>query len=306
MAFKKNLFFASVFIFLFCSFGEAAVTLHYPSESNVGQPFVAFVSSDVPFASASVIWMEKEIPLDVAKYDDGYRAYALLGSDANRIGDGTYTLEFRVSREEQRTLQGVLRVKLNMPRFREQRLTVSPQMVNPPKSELKRIEEEQELTRAARAVVTPRKMWQMKVIEPIDGKLHITSPYGYRRVYNGVPRGRHSGVDLRAPRGTPIKSIFPGIVVLTGEHYFAGKSVYTDSGNGVVSAYFHLDTISVKEGDFVSTGDLLGTAGATGRVTGPHLHLSVFLSGQSVDVMGLIGADFQKMIDELSVSIAEQ
>lgn len=290
-----------LFVFLLAMGTEAAVTLHYPAKQKIGQPFLAFISSDVAFEKASIAWLGKDTPLEVIKYNDGYRAHALLGTDANRIGEGTYPIEFRVSKDGVSFERKIFRIEMDMPKFRENWLRVPPKMVNPPKSEMARIEAEAALTGEARATMTTQKMWQMRAILPLDSSLHETSSYGYRRVYNGTPRGRHSGVDLRAPRGTPIRSVFSGKVLLAGNHYFAGNSVYIDSGNGVISAYYHLNSISVNDGDAVSAGDIIGTAGATGRVTGPHLHLSVFLSGQSVDPMGLLDPKFVDKANNLIV-----
>lgn len=299
---KKFVFLLTItFICGICFFsaGEAAMTLHYPEKYDIGQPFVVFVSSDVPLQSASVVWFDIETPLEVIKYDGGYRAHGLFGADANRIKDGAYPIEFRVAASDDEVVRGIFRIDMKIPKYSENRLTVPPKMVNPPQSELKRIEDEIKLSSAARMTMTPNKMWQIKATMPLDGKIHITSSYGYRRIYNGSPRGRHSGTDFRAKVGTPLRSLFAGKVILSGDFYFAGKNVYIDSGNGVVSAYYHLDSIKVKNGDILVAGDIIGTSGKTGRVTGPHLHLSVFLSGHSIDPMGLLDIKFQEMVNNL-------
>lgn len=294
-------FFNFLFLFYFCLKTEAAVTLHYPEKHHIGQPFIALVSSDTYFDNASIVWFEREIPIEVVKYEDGYRAYALLGADANKVKDGSYALEFRFLNDDGKQFAKSFDIGLTMPKYRENRLTVAPKMVNPPQSAMKRIESEAKLTAKARMHMSPQKMWQLKAIKPIDKPLFATSSYGFRRVYNGIPRGRHSGVDLRAPTGTPIRTIFSGKVILTGDHYFAGKSVYIDSGNGVVSAYFHLSAIKVKTGDIITAGDIIGAAGATGRVTGPHLHLSVLLAGHSIDPLRLLDTGFPNIVGELKV-----
>jgi murein DD-endopeptidase MepM/ murein hydrolase activator NlpD len=274
----------------------AAITLHFKDESDIGQPFFAVISSDMPFSSSSVKWLGKNIPLDILRFGDSYRSYALLGGAVNRIKAGTYPLEFSVviNKGDAPILKSV-EVKLNERKYPEAKLQVEPSMVNPPESELKRIENEAKLTAKARATMTSKKLWQTRALSPLD-KLVVTSSYGYRRIYNGVPKGHHSGVDLRAAVGTRVYSIYPGKVILTGNHYFAGKSVYIDSGNGVVVAYFHLDSIAVKEGSAVNAGDVIGRAGTTGRVTGAHLHVSAFLSEQSIDPMGLLDVEFPQSV----------
>jgi hypothetical protein len=296
MRFLLKSFYVLVFLLLLSRSANASVTLHFKEESDLGQPFFAIISSDTLFFSPSVIWMEKVIPLDVLKLGNSYRAYALLGGAVNRVKEGTYPLVFSVViSEDDAPVCKSVDIKLKEHEYPETRLKVAPTMVNPPKSELKRIEEEAKLAAIARATITPKKMWQTRALSPLD-KLVVTSGYGYRRVYNGVTKGRHGGVDLRAKVGTKVRSIYPGKVILTGDHYFAGKSIYIDSGNGVVAAYFHLDSISVNEGGIVNAGDIIGKAGATGRVTGAHLHLSVFLSEQSVDPMGLLNEEFPQSV----------
>ena len=278
---------------------DAAVTLHYKESSGIGQPFFAVISSDAPIFKPSAKWMGKVIPLDVLKFGNSYRAYALLGGAVNRVKTGVYPLELSVvTKKGGNPVNKSVNIKLTARVYPETQLTVEPKMVNPPKSELKRIENEAKLTAKARATMTTKKMWQTRALFPLEN-IVVTSDYGSRRTFNGVQKSIHSGSDFRASVGTPVISIYPGKVILTGDHYYAGKSVYIDSGNGVVAAYFHLDVINVKKGSVVNAGDVIGKAGKTGRVTGAHLHLSVFLSGQSIDPMGLLDAEFPQSIKSL-------
>ncbi len=107
--------------------------------------------------------------------------------------------------------------------------------------------------------------------------------FGSRRTFNGQPRSPHTGVDYRAPRGTPVKAAADGGVALAADHFFAGRSVYLDHGGGLITMYFHLDEIRVAEGEEVRRGQVIGTVGATGRATGPHLHFGVRWLGARVD-----------------------
>jgi len=97
-----------------------------------------------------------------------------------------------------------------------------------------------------------------------------------------------------------VKAALPGRVVLAGDHYFAGKSVYVDSGGGVISMYFHLNSISVKQGDTVKSGQIVGKSGSTGRSTGPHLHFGLSLSGQAVDSEPLFSSTSANLLDKSS------
>jgi murein DD-endopeptidase MepM/ murein hydrolase activator NlpD len=112
--------------------------------------------------------------------------------------------------------------------------------------------------------------------------------FGSRRVFNDQPRGEHSGIDLSAATGTPVLAVGDGTVVLAADHFFSGRSVFIDHGDGLVSMYFHLDTIGVDTGDEIARGERLGTVGATGRVTGPHLHFGLRWRGARIDPMELI------------------
>lgn len=118
-------------------------------------------------------------------------------------------------------------------------------------------------------------------LSPVDGLL--SSSFGRRRVLNGERRSPHSGLDIAADTGTPVANPAPGTVTLVGDFYFNGNSVFVDHGGGLISMMCHLSRIDVADGQRVARGDVLGLVGATGRVTGPHLHWSVSMNGNRVD-----------------------
>ena len=118
-------------------------------------------------------------------------------------------------------------------------------------------------------------------IRPADGRL--SSRFGLRRIFNGVPRAPHSGLDIAVPRGAPIIAAAGGRVLAIDDYFFNGKTVFIDHGNGLLSMYCHLDRMDVKPGETLRKGQRLGLAGATGRASGPHLHWSVVLNGTMVD-----------------------
>ena len=118
----------------------------------------------------------------------------------------------------------------------------------------------------------------------------VTGKYfGVRRTFNGEPKNRHTGTDYAVGMGNAVQSVADGEVVITGEHFFAGTSVYVLHGNGLVSMYFHLDSIDVEVGQEVKKGDTVGKVGSTGRSTGPHLHLGVRWRSSRVDPTPLLG-----------------
>ena len=154
--------------------------------------------------------------------------------------------------------------------FPEQRLTVESKFVNPPKAALTRIAREKKKLGeiyARRTVLPPP---ASPFVRPVPGE--PTSEFGTRRVFNGEPRSPHPGIDLRAASGTPVLVAGPGRVALAADLYYSGGTVIVDHGGGLFTVYAHLSKIEAKEGATVKPGDPVGLSGATGRVTGPHLH----------------------------------
>jgi murein DD-endopeptidase MepM/ murein hydrolase activator NlpD len=171
----------------------------------------------------------------------------------------------------------------------EQRITIkNQQQVNPNAANLKRIQRElAEQTRAYRQFSASQPS-NLLLDKPVNGPL--SSPFGLRRFFNGEERNPHSGLDFAANRGTPIKAPAAGKVILLGDYFFNGKTVFVDHGQGLISMFCHLSAIDVKLGDEVARGGVLGKVGATGRATGPHLHWNISLNDARVDPAIFIGA----------------
>ena len=166
--------------------------------------------------------------------------------------------------------------------YRTQHLTIKNQrQVDPDPQDLKRIAAEQERSNAALSTFTTLGTPVFALQSPVTGTR--SDSYGSRRVFNGQPRNPHSGMDIAAAKGTPIRSPAAGTVVEAGNFFFNGNTLYIDHGHGLVTMYCHLDEIKVKVGDQLAAGQLIGTVGATGRVTGPHLHWGVALNRAMVD-----------------------
>lgn len=165
-------------------------------------------------------------------------------------------------------------------------LTVAPRFVNPPKAERARIDRERKRLGAIFRAAGPEARWQGAFIRPVDSS--VISGFGVRSVFNGEPRAPHGGADFRSPAGTPVVAPGGGRVVLASSLYFTGGTVVVDHGVRLVSLFAHLSRIDVKEGQEVARGDQLGLVGATGRVTGPHLHWTVRLGGARVDPISVI------------------
>lgn len=166
--------------------------------------------------------------------------------------------------------------------YPEQHITLTNRrQVNPNEEDMKRIRGEQARSRAAYARWSAEQQAQLTFILPVEGR--ISGVFGSQRFFNGQPRRPHSGLDIAAPTGTPIQAPAAGKVVETGDYFFNGKTVFIDHGEGLVTMYCHLDSIDVKKGQWLEQGEQLGTVGATGRVTGPHLHWSISLNNTLVD-----------------------
>ena len=172
--------------------------------------------------------------------------------------------------------------------FETRHLKVDPEFVNPPADEVERIASEQKLMADLFAQVSQERYWRGHFDTPVPGA--PTSSFGRLSVLNGEPRNRHQGADFRAATGTPVHAPNGGRVVLASDLYFSGNTIIIDHGLGMFSLLAHLSRITVAQGVFVSRGERLGESGATGRVTGPHLHWALRLGDASVDPLALINA----------------
>jgi murein DD-endopeptidase MepM/ murein hydrolase activator NlpD len=299
----KKIFLISLLLSLFSIPAWGATSLTFPESWDIGQPFAVALSSHRAFEDPSVTWLGQPVSLDVEPGREGYVSYALLGSFVRDVKPGDYPLEFDFS-QDGRLFRVKCTIKLNAKKYPEEHLKVADKMVTPPKSEAARIQKENRLTAAARKTMTVKRLWTTPPARPVAGI--FTSSYGFRRVYNGIPKGYHAGTDFRAPTGTPIKAPFAGKVVLTGDHYYSGKSVYVDSGNGVISLFFHMSEISVKDGDQVEKGQVVGKSGASGRVTGPHLHYGLSLAGQYVDAAPLFSTSITALLKDMKSAVVRE
>jgi murein DD-endopeptidase MepM/ murein hydrolase activator NlpD len=167
-------------------------------------------------------------------------------------------------------------------KYPEQRVQLkNPRLVNPNAEDEARIAKEELLTGPAWKAWPDGPIPALSFRQPTPGTL--TASFGMRRVFNGVPKSPHGGLDIRAPQGQVVRAPAAGVVVLTGDFFFSGNAVFLAHGEGVVSLLCHLSKISVKEGQHLRVGDPIGEVGSTGRATGPHLHWSLSLNNARVD-----------------------
>jgi hypothetical protein len=171
--------------------------------------------------------------------------------------------------------------------FPTQPLTLPKGMVDLDPATLARVEAERAELKAALGGGVSERLWRGPFRTPLDGG-RPTGGYGLRRLINGQPRSPHTGYDWAAPVGTPVLAVNAGRAALVAEHFFAGRNVVLDHGLGLFTLYSHLDETRVATGDAVAAGQVIGTVGATGRVTGAHLHFGVLLAAARVDPEALL------------------
>ena len=174
-------------------------------------------------------------------------------------------------------------------KYDEQHLTIkNKRKVNPNKQDTERIVAESKRKKKAKQQYTNTEP-KVDFIWPVTGR--ISSIFGLRRFFNEQERRPHSGLDIAADEGTPIKAVADGTVIDAGDFFFSGNMIYLDHGQGVISLYAHMSKIDVKPGDVVKQGDIIGNVGQTGRVTGPHLHFAVIANRTLIDPIYMLPGD---------------
>jgi hypothetical protein len=171
-------------------------------------------------------------------------------------------------------------------RFRTRRLTVDPAFVTPPPSARERIDRDAALLDATWRAPAPERLWTTPFVRPVPQEAN--SAFGTRSVFNGTPRSAHGGADFMSPAGTPIRAPNAGRIAIARDLYFSGNTVVIDHGLGLFSTLAHLSAFDVHEGDRVTVGQMVGRVGATGRVTGPHLHWAVRVGSARVDPLSVL------------------
>jgi murein DD-endopeptidase MepM/ murein hydrolase activator NlpD len=211
----------------------------------------------------------------VSVVQDGTARYALLGIPLD-FKEPTQTFEMTYGEKRKKMMYEIAQKK-----YEEQHLTIAnKRKVNPNADDMKRIESERSRKHKAKGAWSDT-VGHAEYVWPVTGR--ISSVFGLRRFFNGQERRPHSGLDIAAKEGTPVVAMANGKVVEAGNFFFSGNVIFIEHGQGIVSLYAHLSRIDVKVGQMVKKGELIGAVGQTGRVTGPHLHLSVLVNRISVD-----------------------
>jgi murein DD-endopeptidase MepM/ murein hydrolase activator NlpD len=224
---------------------------------------------------------------DVRPYRiDPHEWQALIGIDLD-VAPGRYAVTADagpVSRKAHATYELVVRAR----KFPTRNLTVNEAFVNPPASVTDRIASEAKELKQIWNSATAERLWTEPFVRPVPESAN--SAFGSRSVFNGQPRSPHGGADFLSPAGTPVKAPNAGRILIARDLYFTGNTVVIDHGLGLFSMLAHLSAIDVQQGDLVKAGAIVGRVGATGRVTGPHLHWAVRVTGARVDPLSLLAA----------------
>ena len=247
-----------------------------------GQAFEMSFPTEPGLTGITVRWSGHQVPF--FKSDD--RWLAIVGVDLDSK-PGDHAVDVTFSYEDGRTRLVREPVLVNAGEYPTTELQVEERYVALSPEDQARADREAAETNAIYDTFTPERYWTDAFEVPVRGAKDGRN-FGHRRVFNQQPRAPHSGADLRASTGTPIHAANRGRVVLAKELFFSGNAVYVDHGYGLYTTYLHLSKIDVAVGDVVERGQQLGLAGATGRVTGPHLHWGVRLLAARVDPFSLI------------------
>jgi len=260
-------------------------------EAVQGTLLLVEVRSEKPLTQIAGKWNEREVPfwkeeVNAKSADVADVRRALLGVDLEKPpGKYSFTLEGQLADGERVSCYESWQVEEG--HFATENLTVKKQFVEPNPEQLARAEAEAKRLREIYDHVTPERLWDGKFRMPLDGEFKGTN-FGKRRVLNGKAGSPHGGVDFPAPTGTPVHAAQSGRVVLAEELYFAGNTVVVDHGLGIYTFYCHFSEIDAKVGDAVRAGTVLGKVGATGRVTGPHLHWGLSVERARVNALDIV------------------
>jgi murein DD-endopeptidase MepM/ murein hydrolase activator NlpD len=212
------------------------------------------------------------------------RWQALIGIDLDQL-PGAYIIT-AVARRDGVLLTGTTPLVIHPKRFATRTLRVAPEFVNPPPALQERIDRETALLRRVYRRSVPERLWSAPFTRPVQQPAN--SRFGTRSVFNGTPRSPHAGTDFLSGAGTPVKAPNTGHIVVARNLFFSGNTVIIDHGLGVFSVLAHLSRIDVSEGDLLDGGQIVGLVGATGRVTGAHLHWALRVGGARVDPLSLL------------------
>ena len=262
---------------------QSEVTLYRPANVREGQLWVVELEVGDGCENPAVLWFGERYAMHAVQG----RWHALvpvpLGARAGLKTMLVQCAQVRIA----------FRVPLVVGEFPESKLSVDPKFTKKPPSRV--VRESAAISAALQARNRPRQ-WQARFVLPSENV--FTSPFGVRRTFNGKLKSRHRGLDIDGETGEPLVASNDGIVTLAADNfYYVGNAVFIDHGNNMFSMYFHMSTVAVKTGQRVMQGQTIGTVGATGRVTGSHVHFAIKNNGVYFDPLDLIAYDPDKLLE---------
>ena len=260
-----------------------AVVTWEPSSLVNGAPCFFRVRPSVAVKSLTGVWLTRTVPFEFDSADQSWFALAAVGLN---VTEGEYPLELQGTTADGSKVVFRTQVAVGRGSYRTVTLRGADPLTAPGPATLKRIEREQKLKADVFDRVSVNRLWKGMFQSPLASS--ATDSFGVRRTFNGVQQSVHQGSDYRAKVGTPVSSMNSGRVVLVRNLFFEGGCIIVDHGQGLLTIYMHLSKFTVKEGDRVDRGQQIGLTGATGRVTGPHLHVSVRWQGIYLDPLALV------------------
>jgi len=252
---------------LFTTNQGKAVQVTFPHEPGIKAIRMSWEGKTIPFVLINENWV------------------TVVGVDLDAKA-GDHPGDVLITMNDGRTETRSATIRVESTRFPTTELQVEDRFVQLNRADLTRSERETKEISKIFGTVTPEILWDKSFSVPIPGGEGAN--FGHRRVFNGEARAPHNGADLRAQTGTPIQSTNRGRVVMAKNLFFTGNTVIVDHGLGIYSLYAHLSKIDVKPGAIVENEQRVGLAGATGRVTGPHLHSGIRIQGARVDPFSLV------------------
>jgi hypothetical protein len=271
---------------------STVVTLN-PSEVAAGSPELIRVAAPAA-ASVEGEWFGHPVQFFRGTTHDGLGGdwYALAGVDVEAAAIPT-TLRITAHMKNGRTLDLSRNIPIHAAHYKTGTITVAPKFVEPGPDEQAIIAAAVEAKKKAFATSASEPLWSGSFEAPV--KAAATDSFGTRRTYNGKLQSIHKGEDFRAATGTPVLSGNSGTIVLAQPLYFEGNCVMIDHGLGLISISMHLSRIDVKPGQKIEKGERVGLSGATGRVTGPHLHWAIRWQGSMLDPAKLLKLDLSSV-----------
>jgi hypothetical protein len=249
-----------------------------PAQLVNGSPVLFRVIAPVELTSLEGTWLGHKVSFRLGQTCNCW--YVLAGVDLNTKA-GKYSLSLQGKSKLSANAAFSLAVPVSEKRYPATAIKVPPEYVEPPAETTARIEEEQALKKRVFSTTAPESFWSGPFRAPAEAD--VSGVFGSARVFNGVKKSQHTGLDFRVTTGTPIAASNNGTVILARNLYFEGNCVMIDHGQGLITLYLHLSEFKVKEGDRVHARQILGLSGGTGRATAPHLHFAMRWQGVYLD-----------------------